>query len=326
MAAKILIVGKREGDASLVELDALPPNAEIVAHGETLEQILAAEETALASVNVLLNNTGEAELLQQLIPKLPSLQYVHNRWVGVDNMLCPALVDSDIVLTNSKGLFSDSLAEFCIGACLYFAKDFPRLMRQKAEKRWQTFIVEELKGATMGVIGYGSIGRQCAVLGKALGMRILAQRRRPDASSDDPIPDAVFSQAELTELISQSDYIVVAAPLTPETKHMVGARELAAAKPGAVFVNVGRGAVVDEEALIEALQTKLKGAALDVFTVEPLPSDSPLWTMENVIVSPHTADVTRGFINRSMKLFVENVPKFIDGQSLMNVVDKQLGY
>src|SRR5690554_6400693 len=101
----------------------------------------------------MLNNTGVAELLQELIPQLPNLQYVHNRWVGVDNMLCPALVDSQIVLTNPKGLFSESLAEFCLASCLYFAKDFPRLMRQKAEKRWQHFFVEELRGATMGVIG-----------------------------------------------------------------------------------------------------------------------------------------------------------------------------
>lgn len=157
-------------------------------------------------------------------------------------------------------------------------------------------------------------------------MRILAQRRRPELSSQDPVPDAMYSQAQLSELIAESDYIVVAAPLTAETKKMIGAQELAAAKEGAVFINVGRGAVVDEEALIEALRTKLKGAALDVVTVEPLDPSSPLWTMENVLISPHTADVTRGFINRSIKLFVENVGRFLNNTALENIVDKQLGY
>lgn len=173
---------------------------------------------------------------------------------------------------------------------------------------------------------YGAIGRQCAVVGKALGMRILAQRRRPEMSSDDSIPDAMYSQDQLPEMMAQCDYVVIAAPLTPETRHMVGAKEFAAAKEGSVLINVGRGAVVDEEALIEALRTKLKGAALDVVTVEPLDPASPLWTMENVLISPHTADVTRGFINRSMKLFVENVPRFISSEPLANIVDKQLGY
>jgi phosphoglycerate dehydrogenase-like enzyme len=145
-------------------------------------------------------------------------------------------------------------------------------------------------------------------------------------SSDDTVPDAMYSQDQLPEMMAQCDYIVIAAPLTPETRHMVGVKEFAAAKEGSVVINVGRGAVVDEEALIEALRTKLKGAALDVFTVEPLDPASPLWTMENVLISPHTADVTRGFVNRSMKLFVENVPRFINGEPLVNIVDKQLGY
>ena len=177
------------------------------------------------------------------------------------------------------------------------------------------------------LIRYGGIGRACGVLAKSYGMKVLAQRRRPELCTGDDVPDAVFGASQIAEVMSQSDYIVAAAPLAPGTLKMIGRNEFAAAKQGSVFINVGRGAIVDEEALIEALQSsKLHGAALDVFAVEPLAASSPLWTMPNVLISPHSADMTVGFLHKAVRLFVENVGRLSHGQPLLNLVDKKLGY
>jgi phosphoglycerate dehydrogenase-like enzyme len=182
----------------------------------------------------------------------------------------------------------------------------------------------------MGIIGYGDIGRAVAKLATVYGMRICALRRHPFLSKDDPYCDVVFGRdhGSLLTLMAQSDYIVCSTPSTVETRGMVSAEALAAAKPNAVFINLGRGPVVDEDALIQVLKHgPLRGAALDVFTVEPLPASSELWTLPNVLLSPHNMDQTATFMNEATEFFVhENLPRFVCGEELLNPVDPSLDY
>jgi phosphoglycerate dehydrogenase-like enzyme len=199
--------------------------------------------------------------------------------------------------------------------------------------------VEELNGKTLGVIGYGSIGRETARLAKAFGMRVLALKRDPGNRRDegwcpaglgDPdgvIPEAFFGSGQRQEILRESDYITVTLPGTKHTRHFIGVSEIAAMRPGAYIVNLGRGEVIDESALIDALKAgKIGGAGLDVFEKEPLPKESPIWDLENVILTPHMSGANRGYMDKACALFADNLRRFSAGQPLLNVVDRQLGY
>jgi len=252
---------------------------------------------------------------------------VHSRAAGLDTLLFPALVDSPVLLTNSSGVYSRSLGEFVAAAVLFFAKDIGRMKRNQAAGRWEQFDVEEAHGRTMGIVGYGDIGRAAAKLAKALGMRVIALRRHPEQSRGDDLVDEALGVDRLLELMGRSDYVVVAAPLTPDTRGLVNAAAIAAMKPTGVLINVGRGAVIDEAALIVALRNKsIRGAALDVFDKEPLPDGHPFYPMENLLLSPHCADHTLTWIDDAMHFFVENFERFVRGEPLKNVVEKRLGY
>jgi phosphoglycerate dehydrogenase-like enzyme len=220
------------------------------------------------------------------------------------------------------------LGEFVLGAILYFAKDFRRLIRNQTAGVWEPFDVTEVAGQTAGIVGYGDIGYAVATRLKAMGMNILASRRSiPAAGAIDPLVSKYYAPASLAEMIPQCDYVVVTAPLTPETRGMIGAREFAAMKPTAVAINVGRGAVIDEPAMIEALTEKrILGAALDVFTIEPLPAGHPFFKLENVLLSPHSTDHTRDWLERAMQFFLTQFERFAKGEPLLNVVDKKCGY
>ncbi len=230
-------------------------------------------------------------------------------------------------MTNGRGVFSQSLGEFVIAAALFFAKDLRRMLRSQAEGRWDPFDIQEIRGQTMGIVGYGDIGRSAAQRAYALGMKVLALRRRPELSRGDGCAEEVFSWDRKLEMLPRCDYVVAAAPLTPETKGMIGAPEFASMKPDAVIMNVGRGPVIDEPAMIQALEQKrIKGAALDVFDTEPLPAGHPFYRMENVLLSPHCADHTSDWLEQAMTFFLQNFERFRKGESLVNVVDKSQGY
>lgn len=215
------------------------------------------------------------------------MEWVHTRSAGIDFCTSHGLSQSKAYVTNAKGLFSSTLGEYTMMACSYFAKNLPRLMHQQRTKQWIKYNVCELRGATMGVVGYGDIGRACAKLAHVYGMRVIALRRNPHLCRTDPLCDVVYGPESLNTLFEESDYIVCSAPLTAETQGLIGAQQFDRAKENAVFINLGRGPVVDEDALIAALKDgKLKGAALDVFTTEPLPEDSELWDLDNVLISP----------------------------------------
>jgi phosphoglycerate dehydrogenase-like enzyme len=268
--------------------------------------------------------------LPLLLERFPSIEWVHVRSAGIDFIVSDELSSISIPITNAKGQFSSSLAEYTMMACSYFAKDLPRLLKQKQAKNWEKYNVEELRGKVLGIVGYGDIGRACAKVAHVYGMKIIALRRNPQLSKNDPYCTTVYGtdKNSLNQLMSESDYIVCSAPSTVETRGMVNSDAFNAVKEGAVFINLGRGPVIDEEALIEALKNgKLKGAALDVFSEEPLPQINELWDLDNVLLSPHNMDQTATFMHEATEFFVyENLPRFICGKDLLNPVDPKLGY
>jgi phosphoglycerate dehydrogenase-like enzyme len=278
-------------------------------------------------VDVIVNGTSNPPLLSAAIPPATRAKWIHSLWTGVDNVLCPEILASPLPLTNGRGVFRRPLAEWTIGAMLYFAYRMRRMIRQQQAGVWEAFTTEEIQGKTLGIVGYGGIGSTAAELARPFGMRIVAVRRRPDMFGKDPLVDQSFAPSQLNELMAASDYVLLATPLTDDTRGMIGAAQIAAMKPTSVLINVGRGAVVDETALIKALDDgKIRGAALDVFAVEPLPAEHPFYRMENVLLSPHTADHVQDFIHLAVEAFLENLKRFQTGQPLMNLVDKHAGY
>jgi len=255
-------------------------------------------------------------LLTELWPQLADVRWIHTLAAGVEFLPFELLRRSDVVVTNSRGLYADALGEFAIAAMLWFAKDLRRMIRNQAERRWEPYTVERLEGRTVGIIGYGGIGEAAGRRASALGMHILPVRRHRELG--DPSID---------DVIHESDYIVMSTPLTPSTHRLMSRERIDAMNPTAVLINIGRGATVDEDALIDALRhRRIRGAALDVFEHEPLPPDHPLWPLDNVLISPHTADRTSDSHARAMQFFLENLRRFQAGESLENVVDKGEGY
>ena len=242
---------------------------------------------AAPHASAILHWSGPRDLLRAAFLKAPHVKWVHSRAAGLDTVLFPELVESDVPLTNGSGVFSDSLGEFALAAILYFAKDFRRMIRNQEAGRWEPFEVEEIAGQTLGIIGYGSIGRAAATRCKALGMNICALRNR--STHTDPIIDRYFDKSEMLSMIGICDFVLAATPLTPETHHMISDAAFAAMKPTSVFINIGRGPVVDQAALVRALQqSKIKGAALDVFEVEPIPDGDPVYKLPNLLLSRPT--------------------------------------
>jgi phosphoglycerate dehydrogenase-like enzyme len=253
------------------------------------------------------------------------LRWVHVGGVGIDWALFPALIESDVVLTNSRGVFDTSLPEYLLSLMLALVKDLPATIRAQERHEWQHRLLEPLSGNHALIVGAGSIGRSTARLLRSLGLEVtLVGRREREGEPDEGRIRAV---ADLPRLLPQADWLIVLAPLTPETRGLIGADELAALPRGARFANIGRGPTVDEAALVEALRSgHLAGAVLDVFETEPLPPESPLWDMPNVIVSPHIggdeADTPRAFA----EVFLTNLRRYLAGKPLQNIVDKRLGF
>ena len=290
--------------------------------GPTAESL----EEILPEADAILCWTAGKKVLEAALAKAPRCRWIQLRIAGLDAVLFPALITNPLQLTNARGVYGPSLAEFTLGAMLHFAKDFSRMKRAQSEGRWDPFEVDVLRGRTLGIIGYGDIGQAVAGLAQAFGMEVLAYRRNAAQSRGDPRVSRLASS--MGEVLEAADYLVVSTPLTKETRHLIGAAELAAMKPSAVLVNLGRGAVIDEAALVKALEQKrLRGAALDVFEIEPLPAGHAFFRLENLLLSPHCADHTLTWQDDVMGLFVENVGRFRRGEPLLNVVaDKARGY
>jgi phosphoglycerate dehydrogenase-like enzyme len=279
--------------------------------------------------DVLVVAGGQHDAFQTAFRLAKNVKWVHSLWAGVEGLLIPELVESAVPFTNGRGVFSGGLAEFVVAAMLFFSKDLRRMLRNQAQGRWEPFEVEELNQAVLGIIGYGETGRACGKLARALGMRIVATRRRPELSAADPYVDTFYTADHLLDLIRMSDYLLITAPLTAATRGLIAEGELRAMKKNAVLINVGRGPIVVESALIAALtENRIRGAALDVFKQEPLPAGHPLYALDNVLLSPHCADLTLNSGSRlnAARFFVENLDRFVKGEPLRNVVDKVAGY
>jgi phosphoglycerate dehydrogenase-like enzyme len=277
------------------------------------------------------------------------LKWVQVHMAGVNALHDhPLYTQSRIPLTTTSGVHAATIADYAITVILALAHRVPRMLEWQArggwppdERRWELFVPTELRGATLGVIGYGSIGRELArIATTAFGMRVLACKRdpsrRPDAGycppgTGDPegaLPEAWFAPDGLRELLARSDVVVMCAPLTAETRAMIGAAELAAMQPSAFFVNVGRGASVDEAALADALRARrIAGAAIDVFAEEPPPAGHPLYRgLDSVILSPHVSGFMPAYDDGCTDLFAENLRRFLAGAPLLNLVDRARGY
>jgi len=321
MSLTLLVLSKPNAP-HLRLLERLPDDVRILA-GNRIELFSQVAPEA----DVMLNGFVSLDLLRQVFLMAPNLRWVHSLSAGVENTLFPELIASPIPLTNASGVFSRSLGEFVIASALFFDKKIAQMRQQQKEGRWVDMDVEELHGKTMGIVGYGSIGRSCAHLARAFGMKVLATRRRPDLCQGDPLVDQAFPPSQLAPMMALSDFVVVCSPLTPSTKGLIGKAEIAAMKPSAIIMNVGRGPVIKEQPLIDALlQNRIRGAALDVFDEEPLPEGHPFYSLDNVLLSPHSADHTPGWSEASMEFFVQNFDRFHKGDPLLNLVNKQEGY
>ncbi len=306
----------------LALLSKLPKNVTVTV-GSTEEEL----RDAFSKADVLLNGLGGGSLFRAMFPQAQAVRWVHSLAAGVEGVLSPELLKSPVPLTNARGVFAETLGEFVVAAALFFAKDLRRMVRSQAAGKWDQFDVEVLFQQSMAIVGYGAIGRSAAKRAKALGMKVFATRRRPELLDGDPLVDKGFAVEQRAEMMAQADYVVATAPLTPATHGLIGEKEIAAMKTSAVIMNVGRGPVIDEKALITALQeNRIRGAALDVFDKEPLAADHPFWRLENVLLSPHCADHTPGWMEDAMEFFLENFQRFANGEPLKNIVDKEAGY
>ena len=261
------------------------------------------------------------------------LRWIHSPAAAVHQLIFPELVNSDVILTNSSQVHGPVVAEHVIALLFAVAKKLPDAVRFQEKHIWGQESMwrgrprpRELAGATAGLVGLGSIGREVAKRASSLGMRIVAVREHPEKGSPEHV-EQVFSSSQIDDLLSQSDYVILAAPLTPATRSLMNAMRFAKMTFDACLINVSRGALVDEAALAQALrEKKIGGAALDVFAQEPLPPDSPLWDLENLLITPHTAALTEKLWERHYKLFAENLHRYVAHQPLLAVVDKQRGY
>jgi phosphoglycerate dehydrogenase-like enzyme len=310
-------------EPQLAMLEKLPPETNL-AVGNSVE----AFESAARTADVIFNWSLSGDLLREVFRLCHHVQWVHNRSAGLDGILFPELVASPVPLTNGSGVFSPSLGEFALASILYFAKDLRRMIRNQEAARWEQFDITEVIGQTVGIIGYGDIGRAVATRVKPMGMRVLAVKRHgPPIYSVDPLVAQIYGPDRLLEMLPLCDYVVVCAPLTAETKGMIGVEAIAHMKPNAVVINLGRGPVIDETALVAALSgNHIKGAALDVFDREPLPDGHPFYRLRNVLLSPHCADHTPDWLERAMQFFIDQFARYKKGEPLMSVVDKHLGY
>lgn len=259
--------------------------------------------------------------------RAPNLRWVQATSSGIGEFLKRTGLDrSEILFTTAAGVHARPLTEFALLGLLYFFRGIPQLQALKAARHWERYTVEGLDGKRVLVVGLGGVGREVARQCAGLGMEVWGARRRLDGALPEGVT-RIVGQARLAEVLPLTDALVLICPLTPETRGLVGRAEIEAMKPGAVLVNIARGGVVDEPAMIEALAGgRLRGAALDVFAVEPLPPDNPLWTLPNVIVSPHSASTVAAENGRIVDLFLENLDSFLAGRPLRNRFDPERGY
>jgi len=319
-----IVIGTRLSEDELAALRGAAPDAQICVAAD-----VQAALTEIADAQVYVAGHWSEDVLAAG----RSLRWVHFTWAGMDDVISPALAESDVTVTNSAGVFAVPMAEHVMAVMLAFARGVHLCARRKPEQLWHgegarravAAQLGELNGSTLGIVGFGGVGAATAQRAKALGMRVLAVRRHSERPCEHA--DEVLTLDHLSDLLSRSDYVLISCALTPDTQGLIGERQLAWMKPGAVLINVARGAVVDEPALVDALRAgRIRGAALDVTCEEPLPLDSPLWEMENIIITPHISGTSPKTTVRQMERLRENVRRYAAGEPLLSIVDKRAGY
>jgi phosphoglycerate dehydrogenase-like enzyme len=316
----VITVLSAPGDAEPPGIEAIQARAEVRFAWD--EQTL---RDTLPGTDVMMVTDFRTEALEAAWPAADRLKWIHATSAGVDALMFPALINSDVTVTNARGIFDRTIAEYVLCTILMFAKDFPGSLRLQQAHQWKHRDTERAQGKQVLVVGAGSIGRQIGRLVKAIGMHAHGVARR--ARQDDPDFIAVHSHDDLFEQLGLADYVVIAAPLTPQTEGLFDAKAFKAMKPSARLINIGRGPIVKTDDLIAALDAgEIAGAGLDVFEEEPLAPDHPLWAREDVIMTAHMAGDFIGWKRALTDQFLENFDAWHSGGELFNLVNKELGY
>lgn len=281
-------------------------------------------------IEVLLHGFLAADAFERLLARAPALRWVHSAAAGVERLLTPAARARGLVITNARGVFSRPIAEYVLLMILAVSRRLPQLLELQAERTWQPLEGRELRDVTLGIVGFGSIGRAVAELAAPFGPRVVAMRRDPSPRpGEPPLPPGVDLRGPeaFGDLLAISDFVVLALPLTVETEDLVDDRALALMKRTGWLINVARGRLIVEQALLRALRDgQLGGAVLDAFRDEPLPPTSPFYDLANVILTPHTAWSSGRVLDGSVELFADNLRRFAAGEPLLNRVDPRAGY
>jgi len=306
--------------AQVERIRAALPHAE-VAHATTPDELLREIRNADAA---LLTRIDPAQFAAAT-----RLRWIHSAAAGVGGLLLPEVRASGVIVTNSRGIHGATMAEHVIGVTIALLRNLPSVIRRQMTHEWvypEMSSIKTLRGRRMIVVGLGAVGSEVARTASALGMHVSAVRRHPDAPRPECV-ESVHGPDELAQVLPRADLLVLAAPLTPETRALIGSPELRSMKPTAILVNVARGKLVDEKALVEELvRGTIAGAALDVFEHEPLDPSSRLWDLPNVLITPHTSGYREDYWDAVVDIFIDNARRFEAGQPLINVVDKERGY
>jgi len=285
------------------------------------------EASVLEQAEVLLLGAVPASVLDHLVARAPRLRWIHSASAGVDRVTTSAVRERGLTVTNARGVFSKPIAEYVVMMALAIARRLPQLLELQRERTWQPLRGRELSELTIGIVGYGDIGKEVARLLEPFGCRVIATRRHPDRGPGEGSRVEMYGLDQLNEVLRQSDIVVVAAPLTDETAGLIGAEQLGEMRETAWLINIARGRLIDELALRRALESGwIGGAVLDVFSEEPLSPESPLYRTPNLIITPHTSWASNRVAERTVDLFVENLKRDRAGAPLRNVVDLEAGY
>lgn len=268
----------------------------------------------------------QGETIEPIVAAAKDLRWFHLMSAGVESLLFPVMLEREIILTNARGVFAVPISESVLAVMLLAAKRLLKNFTNNQRRHWERVPRIELTGQTAGILGLGMIGSEVARKLACIGMRVIALKRRPNVSSDFEA-EMIFGPESLGDFLSQCDWVIACAALTRETQNMLGEAEFKMMKPTAWFVNVARGEIADESALLHALDEEwIAGACLDAFAQEPLPLDSPFWVHPKVIMTPHNSSVSPNTGRRSMELVLDNLNRYLRAQPLRNVVDKEAGY
>ena len=312
------------------QIEDIGPWVKVTCAGDLMEAENKGDISATAKLDKMLKDT---EVIygfwapKNVLNRAPNLKWMHTMLAGVENLLTPEIVKSGIIITNGRGVHDIPCAETAVTMMMMFVKRMPEYFIQKQEKVWDRLPPRVALKKTVGIIGLGSIGAQTARMSKAFGMRVIGVRRSATKVTKSRYADAVYPPDQLHEVLAQSDFVIMALPYTPETDKLMGAKEFKAMKKTGYVINIGRGTTMDEAALVDALEKNvIAGAGLDAFAVEPLPKNSKLWGMPNVIYSPHVSGGGEDIWLIATDQFCENVRRYAEGKKLINLVDKKRGY